>query len=422
MFILQKTILVLAIAALLLTASTGYAIYTPQMQWDVAAGGQSIYYGQGMTYDGLALFGKISYGPLAYDSDNTNTPDGNPYEADNYLDTTSYGHASYYTAKSVVPLGDYMYATGTDAKGIYQFDPTDPWSNPVPLDGNDEIVFQAAAQAPECIVSDGTYLYGTSDVSQQNLHRWSISGASATGFTATVDWTLSLPPGTNTTARIRGFTYNSHFDELYAGDHNNAGIYKVINPGSTTGTQSLVKIGDNTDPDADGEYQVARYGSGNELYVVGESYESTNADLVIYQLDSVTGMIIPGQEQEIDLGMGNTYGIVLEGNGRDAMGMWVTSLGAHVSYWELRHGGDADEDGNVDVTDLGLLATNYGLSGKVWADGDYNGDGNVDVSDLGILATEYGWSAEVAAVPEPSTLILLGFGVSSLLLWRRRFA
>jgi hypothetical protein len=43
----------------------------------------------------------------------------------------------------------------------------------------------------------------------------------------------------------------------------------------------------------------------------------------------------------------------------------------------------------VDVGDLGILAANYGQSGKTWAEGDFNGDGVVDVGDLGILAAHY---------------------------------
>ena len=80
--------------------------------------------------------------------------------------------------------------------------------------------------------------------------------------------------------------------------------------------------------------------------------------------------------------------------------------------------GDANGDGNVDVSDLGILATNYGtIGGAVWADADFTADGNVDVSDLGILATNYG-TTSASAVPEPSTLCLLIFGVLALA-WRR---
>jgi hypothetical protein len=55
--------------------------------------------------------------------------------------------------------------------------------------------------------------------------------------------------------------------------------------------------------------------------------------------------------------------------------------------------GDANNDGLVDVGDLGILAANYGGSNKGWAQGDFNGDGLVDVGDLGILAAHYGEGA-----------------------------
>jgi hypothetical protein len=57
---------------------------------------------------------------------------------------------------------------------------------------------------------------------------------------------------------------------------------------------------------------------------------------------------------------------------------------------ETKIPGDANGDGMVDVGDLGILAANYGSSGKSWAQGDFNGDTIVDVGDLGILAAHYG--------------------------------
>jgi hypothetical protein len=53
--------------------------------------------------------------------------------------------------------------------------------------------------------------------------------------------------------------------------------------------------------------------------------------------------------------------------------------------------GDANHDNKVDVSDLGILAANYGTTaGATWEQGDFNHDGKVDVSDLGILAANYG--------------------------------
>lgn len=50
--------------------------------------------------------------------------------------------------------------------------------------------------------------------------------------------------------------------------------------------------------------------------------------------------------------------------------------------------GDANLDSKVDVTDLGVLATNWQLPGT-WTGGDFNFDGVVDVTDLGMLATNW---------------------------------
>jgi hypothetical protein len=65
-------------------------------------------------------------------------------------------------------------------------------------------------------------------------------------------------------------------------------------------------------------------------------------------------------------------------------------------YREVYTPGDANLDGRVDVGDLGILAANYGGSGKTWEQGDFNGDGKVDVGDLGILAAHYGEGTNTA--------------------------
>jgi|GEM_PF-2455959 len=62
--------------------------------------------------------------------------------------------------------------------------------------------------------------------------------------------------------------------------------------------------------------------------------------------------------------------------------------------------GDANLDLVVDVSDLGILATNWMLSTTMFSEADFNGDGIVDVTDLGSLSTNWqeNWS----------TLFLLG--------------
>lgn len=55
--------------------------------------------------------------------------------------------------------------------------------------------------------------------------------------------------------------------------------------------------------------------------------------------------------------------------------------------------GDVDGDGDIDLTDLAILLTNFGApSGADREDGDLDGDTDVDLTDLAILLTHFGTS------------------------------
>ena len=81
--------------------------------------------------------------------------------------------------------------------------------------------------------------------------------------------------------------------------------------------------------------------------------------------------------------------------------------------------GDANLDGKVDINDLTIVLANYDKTGATWYDGDFIGDGTVDINDLTIVLAHYGASygaaSRLAAVPEPSALVLSGVGVVGLL-------
>ncbi|MBI1369923.1 MAG: PEP-CTERM sorting domain-containing protein [Planctomycetes bacterium] len=85
--------------------------------------------------------------------------------------------------------------------------------------------------------------------------------------------------------------------------------------------------------------------------------------------------------------------------------------------------GDANVDGKVDISDLVLLAKNFGALGSMdWFDGDFNFDGTVDISDLVLLSKNFDLTDPPAAslmisvgnVPEPATLGLLFAGLASM--------
>ena len=73
----------------------------------------------------------------------------------------------------------------------------------------------------------------------------------------------------------------------------------------------------------------------------------------------------------------------------------------------------------MDINDLTIVLANYGQSvGMSWLTGDFNGDGTVDINDLTILLSNFNKSAAAAgieAVPEPSTVALIGAGAIGLL-------
>jgi hypothetical protein len=91
--------------------------------------------------------------------------------------------------------------------------------------------------------------------------------------------------------------------------------------------------------------------------------------------------------------------------------------------------GDADRDGDVDITDYGIFQTTLGQTGSN-LQADFNDDGIVNLHDFAIIRGYFGMvsgngvpepgTPPVQGVPEPVTIVLLAGAIPLLLRSRRR--
>ena len=149
-----------------------------------------------------------------------------------------------------------------------------------------------------------------------------------------------------------------------------------------------------------------------------------------------TGTAASAQELPPVLGKDQSHALSIDHQGDVVGEAWTNQPNSlvFVEWVPNRLPGDASFDGKVDMSDLMIVARNYGRSGDVgFIDGDFNMDGSVGFDDLVILARNFGaprptsnqlaqfdpsFRADVerafAEVPEPTYVSLLALAAAMM--------
>jgi len=110
--------------------------------------------------------------------------------------------------------------------------------------------------------------------------------------------------------------------------------------------------------------------------------------------------------------------------GEADLDLWLNLAAVENGYFSPYLRGDTDLDHDVDTFDLTQMIMNYtGAIGSdtTWLTGDTDGDGDTDTVDLTTAIINFtGARNAAAAVPEPSSLLLLVLAVGNVVLCRIR--
>ena len=179
---------------------------------------------------------------------------------------------------------------------------------------------------------------------------------------------------------------------------------------SAMSEQELLAVAGIPDPN---QGQLTSFFSVSDYVILPPSVPSVpgdfNADRML-TVDDIDLLSAETQKSEPRAWFDLTGDGTVDGNDRD---FWITDL-------KETFVGDANLDGQVDAADLNALALSWQDDDATsWGHGDFNGDGLVTSTDLNDLALNWrGGIPQAAAVPEPTSHVLLAMAVAMLLVSR----
>jgi hypothetical protein len=337
----------------------------------------------------------------------------------------------------------------TDSSGTWS--DNSKWDPIAPDGGNARAIFGGAITAPQTVTVDGERFAGTlvfdsaipytlDGTGPLNLR--AINTAIHTGNTAAInvvtgshrisapvvlwgDTTITVTPAASTftlagpLVTFPGTTISKDGAGLAQAENIRAARLNVL-AGTMRVSQKLTA----NDPAGTSVVNALAIAAGSRV-------DLTNNSMVIDYTGPV-GTLIDDTREHLENGrLGTSAGTAATrlGYGDNAVVGATTFAGQTVDtdsvLIKFTYAGDADLNGQVDVADLGKLASSWQTNGP-WTSGDFDYSGLVDVADLGLLASN--WQAGVgsplgpslaealaavglsaAAVPEP--LAAVGVGV-----------
>jgi hypothetical protein len=347
------------------------------------------------------------------------------------------------------------------------------WTAGVPNAPGAEADFLGAITAPHTVYTDIPVTVGI--LNFNNTNQYVISGAgSLTMQTSTGSANIIVQAGTQkidlplTIASNTSINVSSGATLLVSNPVTiNSGVAVTTVPsGGTVSYQSYVTLGTGASLALAGSTKAfsLNLGSGASTTVpvstgtrsllqtnslslaTGSTLNLNNNDLIVHggSVAAVSAALAAGYNHGNWTGAGITSGVAASNsNHLTALGVMPaaaagtydnTAVAAGDVLVRYTYYGDANLDGKVDGSDYSLIDAAYAADKKTpgsvtgWYNGDFNYDGVIDGTDYALIDNAFnnqggaitaGSAVQVAAVPEPAALGLLGAGALSLMFRRR---